>query len=237
MTEVKSGDNVSLAAKNWVAVPGKQTFLYSTKDLNWFGTDNNVDVLDPGNNLDQKYLFKLVLCSGSGVITYGSRVNLESLNNGFVQCGGGTCNSGNRPSCNGNDWQVFTVESPFRNTGNVKVGDTITLTQETGGKCSILPADNSKIFCGTTVNNNEYLQIYLPNGTDGSSSQESQNAYDGNRDGLLAKQNPSQAGLEEAGKGISGLFEISNGTKIMIALLVCCILFCSCFSVLLKFML
>lgn len=237
MTEVQSGDNVSLAAKNWVAVPGKQTFLYSTKDLNWFGTDNNVDVTDPGNNLDSKYLFKLVLCSGSGVITYGSRVNLESLNNGFVQCGGGTCNSGNKSSCSTNDWQVFTVESPFRNTGNVKVGDTITLTQETGGKCSILPADNSKIFCGTTVNNNEYLQIYLPNGTDGSSAQESQNAYDDNRDKLLRKQNPSQAGLEEATAAFTGLFKLSDEMKIMIALMVCCILFCSCFSVLLKFML
>jgi hypothetical protein len=224
---VNSGDTVSLAAKNWVAIPGKQTFLYSSKDLNWFGTDNSVDVSDPGQNIESIYLFKLVLCSGSGAISYKDRVNLESITNSFVQCGGGTCNSGNKASCNANDWQVFTVESPFNNTGNVKIGDTITLSQETGGKCSILPADDSKIFCGTTVNNNEYLQVYLPNGTDGRTAQEAQSVYNDNRSKLLKAQNPSQAGLEDLGSSLGGLFTLSNETKIAIALCICCVLLCS----------
>jgi hypothetical protein len=233
---VNSGDTVSLAAKNWVAIQGKQTFLYSAKDLNWFGTDNSVDVSDPGQNIESRYLFKLVLCSGSGGISYGNRVNLESITNGFVQCGGGTCNSGNRPSCNANDWQVFTVESPFNNTGNVKIGDTIALTQETGGKCSILPADNSKIFCGTTVNNNEYLQVYLPNGTDGRTAQEAQIVYNENRSELLRAQNPSQAGLEDLGSSLNGLFTLSNETKLMLALCICCVLLCSVMLIVLKVM-
>lgn len=244
MTEVKSGDIISLAAKNWVAVPGKQTFLYATRDLNWFGTDNNVTITDPGNNIDSRYLFKITICGGSGSVKYGDRVNIESLTNKFIQCGSGTCNSGNNPSCVANDWQVFTVVSATGKTGNVNIGETLTLTQETGGKCSILPADNSKILCGTTINSNEYLQFFLPNGTDGRTAEEAQQAYNDNRSNLLRTQNSSQAGLEDTGKvinsvgdGITGLFEISLETKIGLALCCCCILLCSVMLVLLKLML
>lgn len=237
MTEVQSGDIISLAAKNWVAVPGKQTFLYAVKDLNWFGTDNNVSVRDPGNNLDSRYLFKITICGGSGAIKYGDRVNIESLTNKFIQCGSGSCNSGNNPSCNTNDWQVFTVVSATGKNGNVIIGETITLTQETGGKCSILPADNSLIYCGTTINSNEYLRFFLPNGTDGASAQEAQDAYNDNRSALLNQQNPSQGGLEDLGKGFAGLFKISTETKIGLALCCCCILLCSVMLVLLKILL
>jgi hypothetical protein len=119
----------------------------------------------------------------------------------------------------------------------VIIGETLTLTQETGGKCSILPADNSKILCGTTINSNEYLQFFLPNGTDGTSAQEAQQAYNENRTELLRTQNSSQAGLEAVGDGISGLFEISTETKIGLALCCCCILFCCVLLVLLKILL
>lgn len=115
MTIVNSGDIVTLAAKNWVAIPGKQTFIYAVRDLNWLGTDNSVSVDDPGKNIDSKYQFKLTKCGGEGALSYGDRVNIESVTNRFVQCGGGTCNSGNNPSCNTNDWQVFTIENRYIN--------------------------------------------------------------------------------------------------------------------------
>lgn len=213
---INSGDVITLAAKNWVAVKGKQTFLYAVQDLNWFGTDNNTTVADVGQNLPVKYQFKLIKCGGSGVINYGDRVNIESVSNKFIQCGSGNCNSGNNASCTTNDWQVFTVVSPNRTSQPLAIGHTITLTQETGGKCSVLPADNSLIYCGSTINSNEYLTILLPNGTDGSSAAESQKKYDDNRDTLLAQQNPSQAGLEKAGDFFGGLFTLSTQAKIII---------------------
>lgn len=238
---VKSGDTVSVAATNWVAAIGKQTFLYAEKNLNWLGTDNNVDVRDIGKNLDIKYLFKISLCSGSGTVNYGDRINVEALNNRFVQCGGGTCDSGNQSSCRGDDWQIFTIKSTVGNSGPVKIGDSITITQETGGKCSILPADNSKVFCGTTINNNEYLKFFLPNGTDGASAQESQEIYNEGRDELQAKQNPAQKAaddfvktVKDAPKKFASFFEISDETKIIIAMIVCCLIMCSVLSVLLK---
>lgn len=213
---INSGDVISFAAKNWVAVKGKQTFLYAVQDLNWFGTDNNTTVADPGQNLPVKYQFKLIKCGGSGAINYGDRVNIESVSNKFIQCGSGNCNSGNNPSCNTNDWQVFTVVSPNRTSEPLAIGHTITLTQETGGKCSVLPADNSLIYCGSTINSNEYLTILLPNGTDGSSAEESQKKYDDKRDALLAQQNPSQANLEKASDFFGSLFTLSTQAKIAI---------------------
>lgn len=213
---INSGDVITLAAKNWVAVKGSQTFLYAVQDLNWFGTDNNTTVENVGTNLPVKYQFKLIKCGGSGVINYGDRVNIESVSNKFIQCGSGNCNSGNNPSCNTNDWQVFTVVSPNRTSEPLAIGHTITLTQETGGKCSVLPADNSLIYCGSTINSNEYLTILLPNGTDGSSAEESQGKYNANRTTLLNKQNSSQAGLEKVGDIFGSLFTLSTQAKIAI---------------------
>jgi hypothetical protein len=195
---INSGDIITISAINWVANKSKQTFLYATPDKNWFGNDNNVTVVDVGNNLDTKYLFKINKCSGSGPIYYGDRVNLQSLNNKYIQCGGGTCNSGNNPSCTTNDWQVFVITSPFGRTGNLHIGDTMTFNQESEGHCSILPADNTLIWCGSTNNNNQYLAILLPNGTNGISSTLSQLTYDSNRTKLLTQQEPIQANTQAA---------------------------------------
>jgi len=190
--QINSGDQITIAGINWVANQSKQTFLYAVSDQNWFGTDNNVTVVDPGQKMDTKYLFQINKCGGSGPINFGDRVNLQS-NNKYIQCGGGTCNSGNNQSCTTNDWQVFVITSPTGASGNLHIGDTMTFNQESAGHCSILPADNSKIFCGTTNNNNQYLSIRLPNGTNGESAAASQTTYDNNRDTLLKKQDPTQA--------------------------------------------
>lgn len=191
---VNSGDIITIAAINWVAAPSSQTFLYAVSDKNWFGTDNNVRVANVGKNIDSKYQFKIIKCSpGSGPINYGDRVNLQSVNNNtYIQCGNGTCNSGNTSGCNTGDWQVFLITSPTRATGNLYIGDTFTFNQETGNHCSILPADNATVLCGSTNNNNQYLQILLKNGTNGISADESQTIYDNNRNALGNRQDPRQ---------------------------------------------
>lgn len=152
-TIVNSGDIITIAATNWVSAPSSQTFLYAVSDKNWFGTDNNVRVVNVGENIDSKYQFKIIKCSaGSGPINYGDRVNLQSVNNNtYIQCGNGTCNSGNTSGCNTGDWQVFLITSPTRATGNLYIGDTITFNQETGNHCSILPADNATVLCGSST--------------------------------------------------------------------------------------
>ena len=196
---VQSGQEISISAINWVANSNQQTFLYSVQDKNWFGVDNNTTVTDVGKKLPGKYIFKIIKCSGSGDIFYGDIINLESSNK-FIQCGVGTCNSGNNASCNDRDWQKFTIKSDSGKSGQVKIGDTVQIVSY-ADNCAILPADNSLIWCGSS-NNNEMLKILLPNGTIGESAKESQDKYNKNRDELLKKQDPTQYNTNEFFDGL-----------------------------------
>lgn len=225
-------DQVTLRAVKWVAATGNQTFLYTDGD--WFGTSNSAKVQDPGASMDSKFLFTFQGCgsTSNGKINYGDRINIKSADNGYIQCGGGTCDAKNAASCNQNYWQVFYIESTTGKTGAVVIGDIVKIKQETGDKCSILAADNSHVFCGSTSNNNEYIQILPRNGTMGETAAASQAEYDKNRDQLLKEQDPAQYNAVKFLDGLTNPYYIAAA----ISLISCCCCMIIILIVLVKFM-
>lgn len=211
---IQSGQYVTLRIKNWVASEGFQTFLYAISDKNWLGVANNSMVADRNYTMDPQYIFSLEKCEGSGDLNYKDKINLKS-NNKYVQCGGGTCNSGNEKSCNGTDWQIFIIngQDPGR-SGPVRFGDSILLTSH-GFNCNILPADASLVWCGSSVNANEIFEILPTNGTLFETAKESQKEYDVKRDLLLKQKDGAQSDAKQF------LKNLTSPTMIIIMVLCC----------------
>ena len=160
---VQSGDLFCIRASQW-AGDGDGNFTYLYIDGDWFGTSTKVNIIS-GEPLIIKYQFSFLKCNGSGVINFGDTVNLKSQStNKYINCGAGTCSGNHANSCKTGDWEVFTIESMEGYTGQIMLGDVITIKQVVSG-CKITPAGENKVWCQNQNGNDNFnLRLTKING-------------------------------------------------------------------------
>ena len=200
---------ISLRAENWITMQkSRMTYLYNVMTPGgWFGTDDNVPLYK--HKMNNKYLFQIFKCNGSGPIKYGDKVRLRSLNTGlWIQCGAGTCNGhDNGGSCGSGDWQVFTINSLQGKRGYVYYDDLVDFRQIVGNRCAITPADGSRVWCtDSNDRNNETLRILPDNGSIYVDPQSEMDEYNKIRKDLFAQQNPLAAGAADFRDGFANIF-------------------------------